>query len=84
MNRIARFTSPTISGTVSRGWLPWTTAKTVYPRSSRGRKKIAGHCVVRRRGGIPPLSTSSTTAAPLAFFLGEKTSIVSAVPNLRP
>ena len=81
MNRTARFMSAKISGSVYRGWLPWTTAKTVYPRlsnSSTGAGLIASWAENQ-----PPLITQ-TTAAPLAFSLGVNTSMVRAVPYFRP
>ena len=78
---MARFTSETISVTVYLGWLPWTTAKTVYPRLSSGSKKAGW--IASWDEKYPPL-TISTTAEPFAPFFGVRTSIVSAVPNFRP
>ena len=69
MNRTARFMSWRISGIVYLGWLPWTTAKTVYPRRSSSSRKpvLIASCPENQ----PPL-TAQITAAPLAFALGRE------------
>ena len=70
-----------ISGIVNFGWLPWTTAKTVYPRPTSG--SMNGRAIASCAENQPPLTTRMTPS-PLASFSGVKTSIVSAVPDLRP
>ena len=63
------------------GWLPCTTAKTVYPRSVNGLVKNGLIASLREKN--PPL-TQKITPAPLAFSFGANTSIVIARPNFRP
>jgi len=70
--------SATTSGIVNFGWLPCTTAKTVYPRDKNGATSPA--LIASCPENQPPLTTK-ISPAPLAFALGVNTSIVSAVPN---
>ena len=66
---------------VNLGWLPWTTAKTVYPRPTMASTKRG--LIASWAENQPPLTTK-ITPRPLEPAFGRNTSMVRAVPYLRP